>query len=200
MGRLAGKNILVVIPKDYYNENELDPLMERFQNEEPEYLKLASCKFKEAVGMKTGRVFPDLLIVDAVEGIVGDSYVTAGKGTRQIKGIFHGIVILGGTGARKYLWPDRILKLMLTDRYRSGFVVAAIGLGVPCLGKAGLLECQDVAAEINKHSLKELEEAKATITEEDVIVGDRIITARDSSAVDKFAEAVIEAVAQTKNK
>ncbi|MEE9259248.1 MAG: DJ-1/PfpI family protein [Nitrospinaceae bacterium] len=198
MGRLAEKNILFIIPKDYYNEEELDTLRPIFE-EEGASIRIASGKMKEAVGMKNGRVMPDVLIVDAIEGIVGDSYVTGFRGTRQIKGIFHGVVVIGGRGARSYLWKDRLVRLLLTDRYRSGFVVSAIGLGVPCLGITGLLENQEVAAENDKHVLAELDKANAIISEDqDVVALERVVTGRNASAAEAFAEALIEQVAQTR--
>ena len=87
MGRLSGKNMLMIIPKDYYNEEELEIPYEIFQSEDANVI-IASGKMKEAVGMKTGRRMPDRLIVDSIEGITGDSYVTGGSGTRQIKAVF----------------------------------------------------------------------------------------------------------------
>ncbi|MBI5426754.1 MAG: DJ-1/PfpI family protein [Nitrospinae bacterium] len=200
MGRLNEKNVLIVIPKDYYNEKELDPVLEALKKEGPANVRIASPKLKEAVGMRSGRVMPDLMLVDAIEGITGDSYVTGGRGARQIKGVFHGVIVIGGSGAKRYLWNEPLLKLLLTDRHRSGFVVAGIGMGVPCLGRAGVLESQDATAENNKDCVKELEDAKAVIVNDEVAVGDRVITARGASAVGPFMEAFIEAVQKTPKK
>ena len=105
MGRLTGKNILMIIPVDYYNEDELEIPHKIFTDEGANVI-IASGKIKKAVGMKTGYRMPDRLIVDAMEGLTGDTYVTTG-GQRQIKGIFHGTVIVGGTGTRKHLWKDK---------------------------------------------------------------------------------------------
>jgi putative intracellular protease/amidase len=163
-------------------------------------VRIASAKLKEAVGMKTGRVMPDFLIVDAIEGITGDSYVTGGKGTRQVLGVFHGVVVIGGRGARKYVWPDKLTRLLLLDRYKSDMVVAAIGQGVPALGIAGLLENIEVAAPQDKHTLPELDKAAAILADEKMVVHDRIITAEGAEAVEEFTEAIIEAVMDTKVK
>lgn len=200
MGRLKEKNILIIIPKDYYNEQELDTVLGALKKEEPGNIRIASSQLKPAVGMKSGRAMPDLLIVDSMEGITGDSYVAAGKGTRQIKGVFHGVIVMGGSGAKKYLWTDRLIKLLLADRHRSGFVVAGLGLGVPCLGIAGLLEGLDVAVEQNKDSLKALEEAKAIVVDDDVAAHERIVTGKGAAAAKAFAEAFIEAVEKTQKK
>lgn len=199
MPRLEGKNILMVIPKDYYEEDQLD-IPKKIFKEEGAAVYIASPKLKEAVGMKNGRSMPDLLIVDAIEGITGDSYVTAAKGTRQVKGIFHGTVVVGGTGARKYLWKEKLLRLLLVDRFQANMVVGAIGTAVPCLGEAGLLANIEVAAEQNKHTLPELDQASAILVDDDVCVQERVITARDSTVAEKFARAMVDAVEQTRIK
>jgi len=199
MARLEGKNILIIIPKDYYNEKELEFPLKKFREEGAD-VRIASSKLKEAIGMKTGRIMPDFLIVDAIEGITGDSYVTGGKGTRQVIGVFHGVVVIGGSGARKYLWADKLTRLLLLDRFKSNMVVAGIGQGVPALGIAGLLENIDVAAPQDKHTLPELDKAAAILAEEKMVVHERIITAVGAEAVEKFTEAIIEAVMKTSKK
>ena len=196
MARLEGKNILIIIPKDYYDEQELDYPLTTFRNEGAT-VRIASTKLKEAVGMKTGRVMPDVLVVDAIEGITGDSYVTGGKGTRQVLGVYHGVVVVGGRGARKYVWTEKLVRLLLVDRHKSGMVVAGIGQGVPALGEAGLLENIEVAAPQDKHTLPELDKAAAILADEKLVVHERVITAVGAEVVEEFTEAVIEAVMQT---
>lgn len=197
MERLAGKNILIIIPKDYYMERELDPVVESMKSEGANVL-VASNKLKEAVGMKGGRTTPDVLIVDAIEGITGDSYVSAAKGVRQIKGVFHGVIVIGGNGARSYLWKDELVRLVLNDRHRSKMVVAAIGSAVPCLGKAELLQNLEVTTEPgNKKAIKELENAKAIIVDEPVTSHNRVYTVQNAEAISAFLNPFIEDVAKT---
>ena len=196
MGRLSGKNILIIIPKDYYNEEELEIPYELFKNEDANII-VASAKMKEAVGMKTGRRMPDRLIVDCMEGITGDSYVTGGTGTRQIKAVFQGVVVVGGSGARNYLWEDKIVRLLITDRYKSEFVVAAIGQGIGCLAEANLVEALEVPVNENiakKPFLKILEKGKALLSDEDLIIHERLVMGKDSSIAEAFAQAVIDEV------
>lgn len=148
--------------------------------------------------MKSGRANPDVLIVDAIEGITGDSYVSAAKGVRQIKGVFHGVIVIGGSGARTYLWKDKLLRLLLADRHRSGMVVAAIGNAVPCLGKADLLQNMEVTTEPdNKKAIKELEEAKAVLVDEPMTVYNKIFTVQNADAIKDFLDPFIEEVAKT---
>ena len=196
MGRLSGKNILIIMPKDYYNEEELEISYEIFKSEDANII-IASGKMKEAVGMKTGRRMPDRLIVDSMEGITGDSYVTGGTGTRQIKAVFQGAIVVGGSGARTYLWKDRLTRLLLVDRYKSEFVVAAIGQGIGCLAGANLVENLEVPvnqSEAKKPFLKILEEGKALLSDENVIVHDRLVMAKDASVAEEFAQAVVAEV------
>ena len=194
MGRLSGKNILIIIPKDYYNEEELEIPYELFKNEDANII-VASGKMKEAVGMKTGRRMPDRLIVDSMEGITGDSYVTGGTGTRQIKAVFQGVVVVGGSGARINLWEDKIVRLLITDRYKSEFVVAAIGQGIGCLAEASLVEALEVPVNENiakKPFLKILEKGKALLSDEDLIIHERLVMGKDGSVAEAFAQAVID--------
>jgi len=196
MGRLTGKNILIIIPKDYYNEEELEVPYELLKSEEANII-VASSKMKEAVGMKTGRRMPDRLIVDSMEGITGDSYVTGGTGTRQIKAVFQGVVVVGGSGARNYLWEDKIVRLLITDRYKSEFVVAAIGQGIGCLAEANLVEALEVPVNestAKKPFLKILEKGKALLSDEDLIIHERLVIGKDSSVAEAFAQAVIDEV------
>ena len=196
MGRLIGKNILIIIPKDYYNEEELEIPYELFKSEDANII-VASAKMKEAVGMKTGRRMPDRLIVDCMEGITGDSYVTGGTGTRQIKAVFQGVVVVGGSGARIYLWEDKIVRLLITDRYKSEFVVAAIGQGIGCLAEANLVEALEVPVNENiakKPFLKILEKGKAVLSNEDLIIHERLVVGKDGSIAEAFAQAVIDEV------
>jgi len=196
MGRLSGKNILIIIPKDYYDEEELEIPYELFKSEDANII-VASAKMKEAVGMKTGRRMPDRLTVDCMEGITGDSYVTGGTGTRQIKAVFQGVVVVGGSGARIYLWEDKIVRLLITDRYKSEFVVAAIGQGIGCLAEANLVEALEVPVNENiakKPFLKILEKGKALLSDEDLIIHERLVMGKDSSIAEAFAQAVIDEV------
>ncbi|QPJ65041.1 MAG: hypothetical protein G3M78_06410 [Candidatus Nitrohelix vancouverensis] len=198
MSRLAEekKNILFVIPKDYYDEAQFEntylPLKERGAN-----CVIASSKWKEAVGMKTGRQMPDVLIVDAMEGITGDSYVAGGRGVRQIKGIFHGVVLIGGSGARNYLWKDDILRLLINDRYRSGFVLGAIGSAVPVISNAGLADNVELAVEDAPKTRKEIERTKAHISDSPFVHSDRIITAANAEQAGELVDAVEEEVLKT---
>ncbi|UCD12780.1 MAG: DJ-1/PfpI family protein [Nitrospinaceae bacterium] len=196
MGRLTGKNVLIIIPKDYYNEDELNIPLKKLREEDAHVL-IASAKLKVAVGENGGHVTPDVLIVDAIEGITGDSYVSGTRGSRQVKAIFHGVIVAGGRGARSYLWKDKLVSILLNDRFRSGFVVGAIGMGTGCLASSGLAESQEIAAPNDKRLLKNIEDGKGVLSDEGMTSYNRILSARDSASAEKFTEAFIEEVAKT---
>ena len=197
MERLAGKNILIIIPKDYYMESEFDPILASMESEGANVL-VASNKLKDAVGMKGGKVTPDVMIVDAIEGITGDSYVSSGKGVRQIKGVFHGVILIGGNGARSYLWKDELLRLLINDRHHCNMVLAAIGSAVPSMGKAGLLQSLEVTTEPgNKKAIAALEDSKAVFVDEPMTVNNRIFTVRDANAIPTFLDPFIDEVVKT---
>jgi protease I len=186
----------MIMPKDYYDEEELEIPYEIFKSEDANII-VASGKMKEAVGMKTGRRMPDRLIVDSMEGITGDSYVTGGTGTRQIKAVFQGVVIVGGSGAKNYLWEDKITRLLITDRYKSGFVVGAIGQGIGCLAEANLIEALEVPVDESKAKkpfLKILEKGKSLLSDQDLIIHERLVIGKDSSVAEAFAQAMIDEV------
>ena len=177
-------------------QKTINQVIELLKSEEANII-VASSKMKEAVGMKTGRRMPDRLIVDSMEGITGDSYVTGGTGTRQIKAVFQGVVVVGGSGARNYLWEDKIVRLLITDRYKSEFVVAAIGQGIGCLAEANLVEALEVPVNestAKKPFLKILEKGKALLSDEDLIIHERLVIGKDSSVAEAFAQAVIDEV------
>ncbi len=197
--RLENKNVLVIIPRDYYDEAQLEPLLEKLQGEGAD-VRVASTKFKEAIGMNNGRHMPDMLVVDAIEGITGDAYVSSGKGVRQIKGVFHGAIAVGGKGARKTLWKEKLVRLLFTDRYKSEMVVGAIGNAVPCLAEADLIRNMEISAALDKFTQPILEQAAAVLSDEPVSNCDRIVTACGPEAMDAFCEEIIQEIAKTKDK
>ena len=117
---------------------------------------------------------------------------------RQVKGVFHGVIVIGGSGARTYLWKDELLRLLLNDRHRTGMVVAAIGNAVPCLGKADLIQSLEVTTDLgNKKAIKEIEEMKGVIVDEPFTAHDRIFTVQNAAGIAAFLDPFIEEVAKT---
>jgi protease I len=117
--------------------------------------------------------------------------------TRQIKAVFQGVVVVGGSGARNYLWKDKMVRLLLVDRYKSEFIVAAIGHGIGCLAEAQLVENLEVPVNEKtekKPFLKILEEGKTLLSDKDLILHERIVMGKDASVAESFAQAVVSEI------
>ena len=90
-----------------------------------------------------------------------------------------------------------MVRLLLTDRYKSEFVVAAIGQGIGCLAEANLVEALEVPVDENtakKPFLKILDKGKALLSDEDLIIYERLVIGKDGSTAKAFAEAVVDEV------
>ena len=55
----------------------------------------------------------------------------------------------------------------------------------------------EVACESNKFTLPELEHVGAVISDQNIVVAERIVTASGAEAAEEFANAVVELVEQT---
>lgn len=179
MADLAGKNILLVIPKSQFDDEELartravlDPTGAR--------IVILSKSGQEVVGMNKTRITPDSRIVDWDK--------QAG-----VTGKYHVVLVMGGKGAPKSLWDDDILPQILTDHYRAERVIGAIGQGVGVLARAGLLS-GDAAGPDDAKFLAELEQAGVAPATDAVTRYDNVITARDADAATEFAQTVVAAL------
>lgn len=105
-------------------------------------------------------------------------------------GKYDAVLLVGGKGAPKSLWDDPILPQILTDHFRAGKVVGAIGLSVVVLARASFLRDRAVSGPNEERFKKELEAGSGYHTEEPVNASDRIITASGGEAANEFAEAV----------
>ncbi len=182
MADLAGKNILLVIPKNQFHDDELsrtravlDPTGAR--------IVVLSKTGQQAVGMNKTRITPDSRIVDWDK-------------QKGVTGKYHAVLVLGGKGAPKSLWDDDILPQILTDHYRMERVIGAIGLGVGVLARVGLLS-GEAAGPDDENFLAELEQAGVAPAPDAVTHYGNIITARDATAATQFAQTVVEALGKS---
>ena len=177
MSQLTGKHILIAIPKNQFDENELIPLQDMLKKEGAHVLTLSK-NGQEAVGMQKTRITPDGRIIDW-----------------NIQPTHHGkydaVVVLGGKGAPKSLWDDPILPQILTDHFRADKVVAGIGLGVAVLARAGLLQAEASAPEDEK-VLEELNQVSVDRSDEPVTQMEKVITGKGAISVSEFASALID--------
>jgi protease I len=176
---LQSKNILIVIPKSQFLEQELFDTLEVLKAAGPRIIVLSKSG-QEAVGMNKTRFTPDGVLVDwdKQEGFAGK---------------YHAVLVMGGKGSPKSLWDDPILPQILTDHFREERVIGAIGLGVAVLARASLLSYEAAGPEDEKF-LSELEEAGLTRALSPVVQDGKVITASGPEAATEFARAIASAL------
>jgi deglycase len=175
-GNLSGRNILLVIPKNQFAEDELFATRDYLEAEGARVVAL-SPKGQEAVGMNKTRFQP--------QGMLIDWNKQAG-----IHSKYDAVLLVGGKGAAKSLWPDPILPQILTDHYRAGRVVGALGFSVAVLARASFLNEKPASGPEDAVFLQELEDGGGYHSEDPVTCHDRIITASGGEAAQEFASTV----------
>lgn len=176
---LKSKNILIVIPKSQFHEQELFDTLEVLKTTGARIIVLSKSG-QEAVGMNKTRFTPDGVLVDwdKQEGYTGK---------------YHAVLVMGGKGSPKSLWDDPILPQILTDHFREERVIGAIGLGVAVLARASLLSYEAAGPE-DENFLAELEEAGLTRNSSLVVQDGKVITASGAEAATEFAHAIASAL------
>ncbi|MCH8156398.1 MAG: DJ-1/PfpI family protein [Nitrospinae bacterium] len=133
---------------------------------------------QEARGMNRERFQPDGMIVDW---------------NRQsgIQGKYHAVILVGGKGARKSLWDDPIVPQILTDHYRAGSVVGAIGSALVVLARAALIT-GEIPMPDEEAAHKELETLGAVGVDRPVTSIGNIVAGQGAGAVEAFAQTVCD--------
>ncbi|GJL79786.1 MAG: hypothetical protein NPINA01_27750 [Nitrospinaceae bacterium] len=168
----------MVIPKNQFAEDELFETR-RFLEAQGTRVVVLSPKGQEAVGMKKTRFQPDGMLIDwnKQEGF-RDKY--------------DAVLLVGGKGAPKSLWNDPILPQILTDHYRAGRAVGALGLSVAVLARASFLNEKPASGPDDEVFLQELAAGGGYHSEDPVTHSDRVITACGGDAAREFAETVTQ--------
>ena len=98
--------ILLVIPQNNFCEQQLRDLKTVFDAKLVRSVILSKSG-QEAVGEMRTRLMPDGILVDWDKRFLPNKK-------------FDAVVVVGGKGAKKLIWDDPILPLILTDHYRAG--------------------------------------------------------------------------------
>lgn len=176
MGNLSEKIILMVIPKNQFAEDELFATRNYLEAEGARVVVL-SPKGQEAVGMNKTRFQP--------QGMLIDWNKQAG-----IHKKYDAVLLVGGKGALKSLWSDPILPQILTDHYRAGRVVGALGLSVAVLARAYFLNEKPASGPEDGVLIQELEAGGGYHSKDFVTCHERIITGRGGETAQEFAATV----------
>ena len=100
---------------------------------------------------------------------------------------FAGIIFIGGSGVKNY-WGNQNLYKIAKRFCEKKKLVSAICSAPVILAKAGLLEGKD--ATCYPEDRKELEKCGINYKDQSVVIQKNIITARDSSSSNDFANAI----------
>jgi protease I len=175
----SGKeNILLVIPQNRFCDQQLMELKTVFDEVLLNTI-IVSKSGNEAVGENKTRVQPDGILVD------WDKRNLPNKN-------YDAVVVVGGKGAKNSIWNDPILPQILTDHFRAGKIVGALGQSMVCLAQAGLLARHEVSAPTDKNCVEQLEDAGAFIVEEPLTFSQQIVTAGNDSGGKLFGLKILE--------
>lgn len=172
---LTNKKVLMIIAQEGFRDEEFFEPRDVFEDAGLS-ITIASNTTDEAKGVLGGTAKPDVSINDVV---IAE---------------YDAIVISGGPGARKFLWPDKKLQTLVVDAFDLEKVVAAICVSPVVLARAGILEGKKATVFKDAAAIKELLEGGADYENEEVIITGNIVTGRDPTCAEEFGEAVLEAL------
>ena len=176
MSNLYGKNILIIIPKSQFCEQELNEIKTIF-HQGGASIVILSKSGQEARGANKDKFKPDGMIVD------WDKQFT-------VKGKYHAVILVGGKGASKSLWDDPIVPQILTDHYRIGSVIGAIGEALVVLLRASLI-AGEIPLPKDENTRKELERLNAVCVDIPVISNENLVLGQGAGSVIEFSQSII---------
>ena len=176
MSNLSKKNILIIISKSQFCGQELNGVRAVLQQVGANVIVLSKSG-QEARGSNKEKFQPDGMIIDWNK-------------QPGIKGKYHAVIVIGGKGAKKSLWDDPIVPQILTDHYRSGRIIGAIGSGLVVLVRASLVT-GEIPLPKDSDSLKELEALNAVCVDLPVTRINNIILGQDVDSVDNFSKQIL---------
>jgi protease I len=179
MGRLIGRQLLIVVGQKNYNEEEFEKLRTKFE-EEGATVYVSSNTLEKAIGRLKGYLVPDLAISD----------VNASD--------YDAIVLTGGYGARLFLWDDIDTHKLVKKGFDEGKIIAASSTAPVTLANASVVEGKKISIYPDYDSARLMEAKGAKLIQQGVVVDDNIITCNHTRYIDDFAEAIISSLIGTK--
>ena len=173
MGKLEGKQILFVVGQKNYDEKEFNVLFTHLEAEGADVF-IASPEMQKALGRLNGYVTPDLTIAEA-----------SAKD-------YDAIVLVGGYGARVYLWDDQATHRLLQEAHENHKVIAAASTAPVALANAGILQGRRATVFPDYVSNLTFQQNKIELVHDPIVVDDNIITSSHHRVAKQLAEAIIE--------
>ncbi|WP_048148549.1 DJ-1/PfpI family protein [Methanolacinia paynteri] len=165
--------VLFVIAPLRYREEEFEVTARMLSEAGIEY-DVASTKTGVCIGMMGGEQEAGLEISKAAEKD------------------YDALILIGGLGARDFLWADDDLCRLTKEFGDSGKVIAAICHAPVIVARAGVLKGRQATVFESRASLKLLEDGGANYVNIPVVSDMNIITANHPVAAKQFAEAILE--------
>ena len=179
MSNLFGKYILIIIPKSQFCERELNGVRNILQQNGANVVVLSKSG-QEALGVNKERFQPDGMIVDWNKQI-------------GIKNKYDAVILVGGKGAKKSLWDDPIVPQILTDHYRFGSVIGAMGAAIVVLVRASLVT-GEVPVQEDENTRKELECLNAVYVNTPVISTNNLVLGQGADSVSDFSKSIVDCI------
>lgn len=174
------KNILIILPRSQHSEEELQAVRKAVDDAGARWVALSKSG-RESAGTSGGRFSPTGMIVDWDK-------------QPSFAGKYDAVVLVGGRGARKSLWEDPIVPQILTDHHRAGKWIAACGLAVAVLARAGFLAGEASGPVDDPDFLAEMERAQLALAAEPVTRAGNVLTGRGGDRAEDFGRALYRAL------
>ena len=179
MSDLSRTNILIIIPKSQFCEQELNGVRTVLQQCGANVVVLSKSG-QEARGMNKEKFQPDGMIVDWNKQI-------------GVEGKYHAVILVGGKGAKKSLWDDPIVPQILTDHYRFGSIIGALGSAIVVLVRASLVT-GEVPVQEDEDTRKELESLNTVCVDTPVIRGENLVLGQGADSVSDFSKSIVDCI------
>ena len=176
MSSLLRKHILIIIPKSQFCEQELDGVKTALQQSGAKVIVLSKSG-QEARGINKNKFQPDGMIVDWNKKILVNTKYDA-------------VILLGGKGAKKSLWDDPIIPQILTDHYRSGSVIGAVGEALVVLVRASLVT-GEIPLPQDEYTCQELKSLNAVCINTSVISYENMVYGQSRDSIKEFSQTII---------
>ena len=184
MGLLRGRNVLIIIPESQFSEDELFGLRSSLKENGANVVVL-SRSGQEAFGEKKETFKPDGMIVDwnKQPGVFGK---------------YHAVILIGGKGAKKSLWNDPIIPQILTDHYRAGSIIGAMGSALVVLNRASLIT-GEIPLPQEDEARKELESLNAICVDTPVTSLGNMVLGQGGNSVSEFSNIILDLFKEREN-
>ena len=176
MCNLFDKNILIIISQNQFCEQELCGVRDFFMERGARVVVLSKSG-QDACGMDKEKYKPDGMIVDWNRLI-------------RVEGKYHAVIVIGGKGAKKSLWDDPIVPQILTDHYRCGRIIGAIGSALVVLIRASLVN-GEIPLPRDEETRVELKNLNAVCIDTPVTSIDNIILGQGADSVHHFSKKIL---------